>query len=121
MTSPIFPRQECHGKEMHVLCSNKANFVIQCPTAQNNKRTINECLETFHKDRNINKVRHWKKLNTAMKKMSVTTMGCATVLCHMQNLKNDDNIECFKIISDDRFVLRHGGKDGRRLAKQLPS
>ena len=85
ITNTIFPRRYYHDKEMHVLCSNKVNFVIKHPTVQNNKQTINECLEIFHKARNIDKVRRWKKLHTTMKHMNMITMGCTTSLRYVKN------------------------------------
>ena len=118
ITNAKFPRREHHDKEVHVMCSHKVNFVIQNRTVQTNKHAINECLETFHGQK------HWQS-----ETLEETThyherhecdndRVCNSVALH-KKMKNDDNIESFKIKSDDRFVLKSGKKDGRRLAKQL--
>ena len=51
--------------------------------------------------RNIDKVRHWKKLHTTMKDTNMITIGYTIALHCVKDLKNDDKIESFKIISDD--------------------
>ena len=95
---------------MHALCSNKLNFIIQHPIVCSNKFSINERLEIFHKARNVDEVRHWKKLHTSMKNMKMITIGFSTLLRYVKKLKNDDSIESVKIKSDKRFVLRPGKK-----------
>ena len=57
----------------------------------------------FHKARNIDKVRHWKKMSTTMKDTSMMKMGCTTVLRYVKKLKKNDNIGSFKIKSDGGF------------------
>ena len=95
---------------MRILCSKKESFIIQHLTVRNNQNIINECLEIFYKARNVDKVRHWKKLHATMKDMSIMTMGHTTVLHCITNLKNNNNIESFKIKSDNCFVLRRRRK-----------
>ena len=49
--------------------------------------------------------------------MHIITMGHTTVLRCIKNLKNDDNIESFKIKSDGRLVLRRGGERWKTVSK----
>ena len=50
--------------------------------------------------------------------MSMITMGHATVLSCIKNLKNDYNIESFKIKSDDSFILRRGVKRWKMVSEE---
>ena len=52
-----------------------------------------------------------------MKNMKMITIGFTTFLRYVTNLKNDDSVISIKITSDERFVLRPGGKEGKLLKK----
>ena len=96
--------------QLHMLCNKKLNFVMQPPKRHSNACSINECMQIFHKARNVDKIKSWKKLHNAMKTMKMVTISFNTLLKYIKNADNLDDIESVKITADGRFVMRRGKK-----------
>ena len=106
----IFPQREYRNSDVRILCTSKLKFTMQPPKTCSNTHAINECIEIFHKARNIDKVRHWMKLHTALREMKITMMVFSTVIECIKKLDACSSVESIKIKSDNRFVLRRGKK-----------